>query len=85
MALKTFGEENNKRKYPTISEGDMVKFYHKKRGNYTDRKEYNSKWSKKSYKVKEIKLDVMGNRTYKLEDIERQFERPYLRHELLKV
>ena len=77
--------ENNKRKYPTISEGDMVKFYHKKRGNYTDRKEYNSKWSKKSYKVQEIKHDVMGNRTYKLEDIERQFERPYLRHELLKV
>ena len=77
--------ENNKRKYPTISEGDMVKFYHKKRGNYTDRKEYNSKWSKKSYKVQEIKHDVMGNRTYKLEDIESHFDRLYLRHELLKV
>ena len=75
--------ENNKRKYPEIKEGDMAKYFHKKRGNYTDRKEYNSKWSQRSYKVKEIKRDVMGNRTYRLEGIERQFDKLYLRHELL--
>ena len=77
--------ENNKRKYPSIREGDRVKYFHKKRGNYTDRKEYNSKWSQRSYEVKEIKHDVMGNRTYKLKDIDRQFDKPYLRHELLLV
>lgn len=77
--------ENNKRKYPTIREGDRVKYFHKKRGNYTDRKEYNSKWSQRSYEVKEIKHDVMGNRTYRLKDIDRQFDKPYLRHELLLV
>ena len=73
--------ENNKRKYPDIKEGDSVKYYHKKRGNYTDRKEYNSKWSQQSYKVEKIKYDMMGNRTYKLEGL----QKPYLRHELLLV
>ena len=73
-------KESNKRKYPTISVGDMVKYFHKK-GNYTDRKEYNSKWSKESYKVKEIKYDMIGSRTYKLEGL----QKPYLRHELLLV
>ena len=74
-------KESNKRKYPTISVGDMVKYIHKKKGNYTDRKEYVTKWSKESYKVKEIKYDMMGNRTYKLEGL----QKPYLRHELLLV
>ena len=74
-------KESNKRKYPTICVGDMVKYFHKKKGNYTDRKEYNSKWSKESYKVKDIKYDMMGNRTYKLEGL----QKPYLRHELLLV
>ena len=59
----------------------MVKYIHKKKGNYTDRKEYVTKWSKESYKVKEIKYDMMGNRTYKLEGL----QKPYLRHELLLV
>ena len=73
--------ENNKTKYPTIQEGDSVKCFHKKKGNYTDRKEYNSKWSKQSYKVEQIKYDMMGNRTFKLEGL----SKPYLRHELLLV
>ena len=73
--------ENNRRKYPQIKEGDSVKYFHKKKGNYTDRKEYNSKWSEKAYKVEDIKYDMMGNRTYKLEGL----QKPYLRHELLLV
>ena len=73
--------ENKKRKYPTIREGDKVKYFRKKKGNYTDRKEYNSKWSKLSYRVEEIKYDMMGNRTFKLEGL----QKPYLRHELLLV
>ena len=73
--------ENNKRKYPNIKEGDSVKYYHKKRGNYTDRKEYNSKRSQQSHKVEKIKYDMMGNKTYKLEGL----QKPYLRHELLLV
>ena len=74
-------KENNKRKYPTIREGDEVRYFHKQRGNYTDRKEYVSKWSKEKYKVVTIKYDMMGNKTYKLEGL----QKPYLRHELLLV
>jgi len=73
--------EKNKRKYPTIQEGDSVKYFHKKKGNYTDRKEYNSKWSKGAYKVEKIEHDIMGNRTYQLEGL----SKAYLRHELLLV
>ena len=73
--------EKNKRKYPEIKEGDSVKYFHKKKGNYTDRKEYNSKWSERAYKVEKIKYDMTGNRTFKLEGL----AKPYLRHELLLV
>ena len=74
-------KENNKRKYPNISEGDDVKIFDKKRGNYTDRKEYVSKWSKNSYKVDKIKYDAMGNKTFMLQGL----SKPYLRHEILLV
>ena len=74
-------KENNRRKYPKINENDKVKFFEKKRGNYTDRKETNPKWSKQSYKVIEIKYDMTGNKTYKLEGL----TKPYLRHEILLV
>ena len=73
--------ENNRRKYPQIKEGDSVKYFHKKKGDYTDRKEYNIKWSEKAYKVEGIKNDMMGNRTYQLQGL----SKPYLRHELLLV
>ena len=32
-----------------------------KRGNYTDRKEYNSKLSNKIFKADKIEYDIMGN------------------------
>ena len=38
--------EKNTRKYPEINVNDTVKIFTKGRGNYTDRKEYVSKWSK---------------------------------------
>ena len=44
-------KEKNRRKYPPINEDDMVKIFDKKRGNFTDRKETNPKWSQRSYKV----------------------------------
>ena len=78
---KSHVEEKNRRKYPPINEDDMVKIYDKKRGNFTDRKETNPKWSQRSYKVLEIKRDMMGNRTFKLQGL----ERPFLRQELLLV
>ena len=74
-------KEKNRRKYPPINEDDNVKIYEKKRGNYTDRKETNPKWSKRSFKVVDIKRDMMGNRTFKLAGL----TRPYLRHEILLV
>ena len=74
-------KEKNKRKYPEIQEGNMVKFFHKKKGNYTDRKEYNSKWSERAYKVEKINYNMTGNRTFKLEGL----QKPFLRHELLLV
>ena len=71
--------ESNKRKYTKINENDKVKIFDKKKGNYTDRKETNPKWSKESYKVVSIKHDMTGNKTYKLEGL----TKPYLRHEIL--
>ena len=73
--------ENNRRKYPEIKEGDEVKYFHKKKDNYINRKETASRWSEKTYKVESIKLDIMGNRTYKLEGLTKL----YLRHELLLI
>ena len=46
-------KEKNTRKYPNINVGDDVKIYQKNRGNYTDRKEYTSKWSTKTYEVQQ--------------------------------
>ena len=73
--------EKNKRKYPKIEENDKVKVFQKKRGNYTDRKEYNSKWSNKIFNIDKIEYDIMGNKTYKVAGI----NKPLLRHEILLV
>ena len=74
-------KKKDRRKYPPINEGDMVKTYDKKRGNFTYRKETNPKWRQRRCKVLEIKRDMMGNRTFKLQG----WEGSYLRHELLLV
>ena len=73
--------EKNTRKYPEVKVNDMVKVFEKKKDNYTERKEYNSKWSNQSYKIVKIEYDDVGNRTFKLEGL----NKPYLRHEILKV
>ena len=62
-------------------ENDKVKVFQKKRGNYTDRKEYNSKWSNKIFNIDRIEYDIMGNKTYKVAGI----NKPLLRHEILLV
>ena len=36
----------NTRKYPDVNVNDMIKVFEKTKDNYTERKEYNSKWSK---------------------------------------
>lgn len=74
-------KEKNTRKYDTINVNDMVKVFQKGRGNYTDRKEYLSKWTNRSYRVQAIEYDATGNRVFKLQGL----ERGYLRHEVLKV
>ena len=73
--------EKNTRKYPEINVNDKVKVFQKGRGNYTDRKEYVSKWTTQTYKVKEIKYDSTGNKNFILDGL----NKPYLRHEILKV
>ena len=73
--------EKTTRKYEEINENDTVKIFTKGRGNYTDRKEYNSIWSKENYKVQKIEYDSTGNRSFKLEGL----TKPFLRHEILKV
>ena len=73
--------EKNTRKYPEVNANDMVKVFVKKKDNYTERKEYNSKWSKQSYKIIKIEYDDVGNGTFKLEGL----KKPYLRHKILKV
>ena len=74
-------KEKNRRKYPPINEDDMAKLYDKKRGNFTDRKETNPKWSQRSFKVLEIKRAMMGTRTLNLQGL----SRPYLRPERFLV
>ena len=44
--------EKNTRKYEEINENDTVKIFTKGRGNYTDRKEYNSKCQRKTTRFK---------------------------------
>lgn len=51
------------------------------RGNYSDRKEYVSRWNKENYKVKKIEYDSTGNRTYLIEGL----TKPILRHETSKA
>ena len=81
VSVNLINKERNRRKYPPINENDNVKVFTKNKGNYTDRKETNPKWSKKIYKVEKIKYDMMGNKTYILQGE----GRPYLRHEILLV
>ena len=71
--------EKNTRKYPEINVNDKVKVFQKGRGNYTDRKEYVSKWTTQTYKVKEIKYDTTGSKNFILDGL----NKPYLRHEIL--
>ena len=73
--------EKNTRKYDNVNEGDKVKVFTKGRGNYTDRKEYLSKWSERAFTVSSIEYDSTGNKVFKLEGK----TKPYLRHEIFKV
>ena len=69
----------NKRKYPGIEENDKVKVFPKKRGSYTDRKEYHSKWSNTIFNVDKFEYDIQGNKPYGVEEL----SKPLLRHVLL--
>ena len=71
----------HKRKYKNINVGDDVKVYTKGKDNYTSRKEYNSKWSDKTYKVVSIDRDITFNKYYVLDGLKKQ----YHRHELLLI
>ena len=71
VTVKLTRREKNTRKYVEIKENDTVKIFTKGRGNYTDRKETTSTWSKENYKVRKIEYDPTGNRTF--------------HHEILKV
>ena len=71
----------HKRKYKNLNVGDDVKVYTKGKDNYTSRKEYNSKWSDKTYKVVSIDRDITFNKYYVLDGLNKQ----YHRHELLLI
>ena len=73
--------EKNKRKHPRIEENEKVKVFQKKRGNYTDRKEYISRWSNNLLKIDKIEYDIMSNKTYKVAGI----NKPLLRHKIWLV
>ena len=74
-------KEKYLRKYPKIREGDKVKIFTKGKGNYTSRKESATRWSEKSYEVKEINRDSQLNTYYLVENHNKTF----MRHELLLV
>ena len=71
----------NKRKYKNISVGDEVKVYTKGKGNYGSRKESQSRWSDRTYKVVNIDRDITLSTYYILEGLSKHFNR----HELLLV
>ena len=75
--------DKNTGKYPEVKVNDMVKVFEKKKDNHTERKEHNSKWSNQSHKIIQIEYDdvTMPEITFKLEGL----NKPYLRHESLKV
>ena len=60
--------EKNTRKYPDVKVIYGEGLWEEK-NNYTERKEYNSKWSNQSYKIVKIEYDDVGNRTFKLEGL----------------
>jgi hypothetical protein len=71
-------KRGNVRKYPTISVGDYVQTFFKKRTQ--NKKENVPNWSKEKYKVVGIS-ESLGQKYYKLEGVQRE----YLRHDLQKV
>ena len=71
-------KRGNVRKYPTISVGDYVQTFFKKRTQ--NKKENVPNWSKEKYKVVGIS-ESLGQKYYKLEGVQRE----YLRHDILKV
>ena len=60
-----------------IEENDKVKVFQKKRGNYTDRKEYVGRWSNNLFKVDKIEYDIMGNKTYNVAGIDKPLLRQH--------
>ena len=50
------------RNYPNVKEGDKVKIYPKSGRNYTSFREPLSKWSEKTYEVKEVERDKQLNK-----------------------
>ena len=81
VAVNLYIKSSHKRKYKNINISDDVKIYTKGKDNYTSRKEYNSRWSEKTYKVTNISYDISFNRYYELEGQTKHF----LRHELLLI
>ena len=74
-------KEKHNRKYPRISEGDLVKVFDKGKGNYVSRKESRSQFTARKYKVILVGKDLMNNTYYKLEGLTKR----YNRHELLLI
>ena len=74
-------KQKHMRKYPKLSVSDTVKIYQKGKGNYTSRKETNSKWTERKYKIEKIEKDITLQTYYVLEGLKKH----YLRHELLLI
>ena len=74
-------KKKHNRRYPNISEGDYVRIFDKRKGNYVSTKETRSAWSERKYKVILKGRNMMNNNYYKLEGQSRK----YNRHELLLI
>ena len=72
-------KQKHMRTYPKLSVSDTVKIYQKGKGNYTSRKETNSKWTERRYKIERIEKDMTLQSYYVLEGLKKH----YFRHELL--
>lgn len=63
-------KKKHNRRYPNINEGDYIRIFDKRKGNYVSTKETRSAWSERKYKVILKGRDMMNNNYYKSQGID---------------
>ena len=70
MRTNQIMKKKHNRRYPNINEGDYIRIFDKRKGNYVSTKETRSAWSERKYKVILKGRDMMNNNYYKSQGID---------------